>query len=1022
MEKAKYQDDSEPYIPSWRAACDAWVTQKVEDRPGVHTPVYLLYNAYIKDNPDDYMDIGQFGKVLRSRFPYRKRRRGKQGQQVYVYQDVALKQHPSPGEDVETKSDEKNSHSSTQVESGAGPSIVVGNIAGGRLLPSSRTVEDSATDIANDAAQRSSPKRLKVGLGSDYEIQDPKVEFGHSSGDEKYANTSLCRMAVGRRWIDANLSYVPGHDTYADEVLQAYLEDHPKEPLTYTSLALLIRGKYPGRRKKVNVGQVIKFVYKDLKLSKATKEGPVSVPEADSNRHANLSFVPVKSLQIHGVTGRTTERRVPSPSGNHSEQQKYHNPPATPTTSAVSYSFLIPDKTSLKDLQINTLRPSVITGVAPSTSYQVSGGLDLSTKQAGSQNHTPKSGGMFSDYRHHQSSLSHSFMKRVPPSSSNKVLNPPLTFDARMARNSREDFMESAKLMTRDTARSQEDMNVSEYLENELLEINDLNKRGPNYTVSIQVPTRVQVTKPELNPSVRRDSSSIGNEDSACRGKAKVNPMLSNHPKYRKFYIPESDVRILKDYSVETKPLSPLSSPPLSSPMIPVSVSDMTHEDRVGRKRSWDHAIQRSLSPSPHRSWDYSLRKSLSPELPRNWSHGVLEGIYSSSSEILGSDELYSREVTKHGDNSRLKGLPRESVEPNLQAIQDFNEKSKAATSKADEVAMRAISSPMNSLSIAENGYATANTSKGSSGSPTSSSPPGAAMHRLAEEIITSSPQVGEPSQQSVICSPSSAQERRWSGSTLDSHFKEAIKSVISAAKEIPMATGHVIETNLIMTRMESAIVKENLAVSYDQQTFESFSCSATSALKDLELNSPEHIIELIRHHQSCSGLGCTTECQTLRAAYVHLVIFRHKCSIWDSFCKIIAKHSRRCRILSCDVEFCHFVKHELHLNGVSVLPMQLLKERPSLEEAFRRCEEIGPHDGELHCCHFSAPKLPLFSSPSRQLEEGQSCTDSQQTSVLSQTIVSAFPDTPAGNAVGMQVVKTLNLLRDLFKKFPDVR
>ncbi|XP_064113324.1 uncharacterized protein LOC135219984 isoform X2 [Macrobrachium nipponense] len=1000
MEKAKYQNDSEPYIPSWRAACDAWVTQKVEDRSGVHTPVYLLYNAYIKDNPDDYMDIGQFGKVLRSRFPYRKRRRGKQGQQVYVYQDVALKQHPSPGEDAETKSDEKNSHGSTQVESGAGPSIVVGNIAGGRLLPSSRGVKDTAVDIASDAAQRSSLKRQKVSLGSDYEIQDPKAEFGHSSsGDEKYGNTSLCRMAVGRRWIDANLSYVPGHDTYADEVLQAYLEDHPKEPLTYTSLALLIRGKYPGRRKKVNVGQMVKFVYKDLKLSKATKEEPVSVSEADSNTHENLSFVPVKNLQPHRVTGKTTERRVPSPSGNHSEQYNYHNPPTTPTTVAGSYSFLIADKPSLKDLQMNALRPSVIAGVVPSTSYQVPGGLDLSK--------------------------SHRFIKRLPPSTSHQVRSPPLTFDARMAGNSREELMANAKLMTAtDAARSQEDMNVSEYLENELLEINDLNKRGPNYTVSIQVPGRVQVTAHEVNPSFRRDSSSVESEDSACRGKAKVNPMLSNHPKYRKFSIPESDVRILQDYPVETKPLSPLSSPPLSSPLIPVSVSDMTREDRVGRKRSWDYATHRSVSPDPHRSWDYNLRKSLSPELPRNWSYGVPEGSYSSSLEILGSDELYSREVTKLGDNSRLKGLPRERVEPSLQAIQDFNEKSRAATGKADEVALRAISSPMNSLSIAENGYANANSSKGSSGSPTSSSPPGAAMHRLAEEIITSSPQVGEPSQQSMIWSPSSTLERsRLSGSTLDSHFKEAIKSVISAAKEIPMTAGHLIETNLIMRRMESAIIKENPAISYDeQQTYEAFSCSATSALKDLELNSPEHIIELIRHHQSCSGVGCTTECHTLRAAYVHLVIFRHKCSVWDSFCKIIAKHSRRCRILSCDVEFCHFVKHELHLNGISVLPMQLLKERPSLEEAFRRCEEMGPHDGELHCCHFPAPKLPLFSSPSRQLEEGQSCSDSQQTSVLSQTIVSAFPDTPAGNAVGMQVVKTLNLLRDLFKKFPDVR
>ena len=41
------------------AVCDAWVTKNIEKRTGVYTPVYRLYNAYIQDNPGDYMDIGQ---------------------------------------------------------------------------------------------------------------------------------------------------------------------------------------------------------------------------------------------------------------------------------------------------------------------------------------------------------------------------------------------------------------------------------------------------------------------------------------------------------------------------------------------------------------------------------------------------------------------------------------------------------------------------------------------------------------------------------------------------------------------------------------------------------------------------------------------------------------------------------------------------------------------------------------------------------------------------------------------------
>ena len=44
-------------------------------------------------------------------------------------------------------------------------------------------------------------------------------------------------MAIGRRWIDANLIDMPGYRAYANDIWQAYNEDHPDEPFTFTNVS-----------------------------------------------------------------------------------------------------------------------------------------------------------------------------------------------------------------------------------------------------------------------------------------------------------------------------------------------------------------------------------------------------------------------------------------------------------------------------------------------------------------------------------------------------------------------------------------------------------------------------------------------------------------------------------------------------------------------------------------------------------------------------------------------------------------
>lgn len=46
-----------------------------------------------------------------------------------------------------------------------------------------------------------------------------------------------CRMAVGRKWVDAQLRDNPGARTFAWEVAAAYARDHPDEPLPDTSVS-----------------------------------------------------------------------------------------------------------------------------------------------------------------------------------------------------------------------------------------------------------------------------------------------------------------------------------------------------------------------------------------------------------------------------------------------------------------------------------------------------------------------------------------------------------------------------------------------------------------------------------------------------------------------------------------------------------------------------------------------------------------------------------------------------------------
>ena len=47
-------------------------------------------------------------------------------------------------------------------------------------------------------------------------------------------------MAIGRRWIDTHLVETPGVHTYAQDIFNAYAEDHPGGQLDFDSVGIQV--------------------------------------------------------------------------------------------------------------------------------------------------------------------------------------------------------------------------------------------------------------------------------------------------------------------------------------------------------------------------------------------------------------------------------------------------------------------------------------------------------------------------------------------------------------------------------------------------------------------------------------------------------------------------------------------------------------------------------------------------------------------------------------------------------------
>jgi len=163
---------------------------------------------------------------------------------------------------------------------------------------------------------------------------------------------------------------------------------------------------------------------------------------------------------------------------------------------------------------------------------------------------------------------------------------------------------------------------------------------------------------------------------------------------------------------------------------------------------------------------------------------------------------------------------------------------------------------------------------------------------------------------------------------------------------------------------LESSLYERNPAVVYDATHLSEHTCCASPALMDAATRlTAGDATQLLCHHQRCPGQGCgynDSLCCVLRAAYVHITIFRHRCPVWETFARIVERHSQECRESQCTVRFCLFMKHEQHLAKRSSLSLMDAEQRDLTKAEFDRCEREGRHGADLTCTHLSPVQLPL--------------------------------------------------------------
>ncbi|XP_063593172.1 uncharacterized protein LOC134770230 [Penaeus indicus] len=1038
--------------PKWRRVCDDWVDSRLESRQGVTTPVHVLYNTYLNENPKHYMDIAQFGKVLKSRFKNQKCRRGGQGAQIYVYKNVAIKslddnkgdvspsgprlatsndvtpplpcsatlsdvtashtrpattsdafpplscsatdvtlspswsatptdvRGPSPTQPTKRKATPESSiipkkrkfifeNSLPQVTppdspaaesfvsrsegsaSPAAPSVAsqqepgeraacgrgvcepprfLANVSNSndRLLSDANSeklsrskhwspalVEDSGgtADLTLDPfsknldLKRIAIEKDSIGIknynesnvittnktdnilppitsenhsdsktlssienvlseiervnsiinvnsnslcSSSPQSQSPKYNLRPASKVASVApeETSLwdeeqhvvsgqespveaqgisCRMAVGRKWVDAQLRDEPGARTFAWEVAAAYARDHPDEPLPDTSIAVLIRNKFPSRRKAFKQGPVTTYYFQDLEL--VNRKGLCEVPAVKEHRGPPSN---VEGRASPSDCARGTEASTLVKTSEDGKPIAVVNPPAQ--------SIFIMNGVPCVALRVTPI------SVVPSEPQE-------STTQQGCLQNNKRKGSISYEV------LSSASLPQIPKGQTH------LRSQSPQAQNDSKNSLGLFQLPS--CAKAEE--------------------RGTIKTPLLQ--TEVVDSPKHILSNFQEKIESFSENNSSFD--------QSSSPKYDD----NSDMSVSQyidsemNSEVEGRLVKVLPTP--LSTNIPIPMEKLKEETK-------DHIqINENVSSLEKIPENLRLTETASPKKVTNNAELPIQKSKAWDADMRKFAGTNNQDPKKVKRNRKLR---------------------KSSKHCADSHS---------------------NTKRGE-------------MPSAKERDVGQN------------CTESMADQE--TESRFDEGRMESIKrTILETALNLFSEEGASLPEGERARRLEAALYERNPAVQYKDgvpwpsshsEDVEEFPCRASQVLAEGSALAQGDATQLLYHHQYCPGQGCSYNgdlCLSLRAAYTHISIFRHRCHVWHCFSSVLALHAIACSRVDCPVQFCLFAKHELSSRGL--LSWSVVEaERQLLRQEFEECERSGRHEARLHCHHRQRVQLPL--------------------------------------------------------------
>ncbi|XP_045615355.1 uncharacterized protein [Procambarus clarkii] len=1155
-------------LNGWRAVCDAWMQKQVVESPGIDTPVCNLYTAYIQDNPDNYVDIGQFGKVLSSRYPHRKHRRGKQGSQIYVYQNIALKdrlafsspckamapflEFPDPPKAGLCQSFSNGPTNSffpvycNKQDHILVPPMTIGNQNVRAIsLPipesasaSALTVKEPETTTTQlvefspishkrksekDSGQMSDVQKktkledegktlsktdlkddskllLKEEMKEEIEVEENLVVFSHFltrspspqliqlsekqdgsdviSKQDSEVSPNKCspskrvrqisrinqKMALARQWVDANLVDKKGVMTTASAIAEAYARDHPNDPLPQTSLTVVIRGKFPTRRKRFVEDNIHGYYYRNLELvghnlpSHALPE--TSTPQKMPSTFSETSTLKQFPLNIQVNTGdnpsentstNTTENEIRLcemekleetnqdvqgiiTDGEHIIMPKNRVKAICTDAEGESFSNLAEKEENVNTDKISNENSNATKVKNSKDMPMIVKDNDLGLPVAV---FNPPSESVF-DYQgvpcvmipvNDISSITSNVENAKLLSTNPNTVVSPLTklFSQKVITDSDSTKIFSSILPRQNPAQTQQ----TSFVKCSDLENSTLNK---GYVSQQAFQSKIHI-KSVCSINDMAQSESVDTDDR-----------------------PDS-LKYLEKYK---NPKSLPSRIEIKNPSSPANFNEK--ENLEGYARSMDEIIPNikiepneksdetseigsaeAIPPSPKQHLpDMGVLDYFRSEMAEDYKCSVVDMNRTSRQQVLtevcisSGDEL---EIIQK-ENEALKHAPKlTNVETNYNISDDKEVTMCEVKIDADEhhldSAVRSIKN-VETLKKTHTSKVSVDNSKENIQTETEAEPvrPNQKRSKIGNTTIPPMKKIKSWDEdirsfianssdtsifESRVLKPKqktkkmNSRRKKLKDSLVRSrsgHLKSTTKSQVGKSESVlrndeeeeslsdgalgniseclPIADKQmaikvkkavlnvafdlISETEGSLTefqrakKLEAAIFKDNPAVQYNNQAvrthiktknLDTYCCTSSHRLEDIKVCSLEHITSLLLHHQACPGLGCQ-KCHTLRAAYVHITLFRHRCPVWQSFIKIVSRHSRICWRVSCSIIFCQFMKHELHLSGMSVLQNHLLEQRMILEAEFSECDKSGPHSADLHCSHHEATRVPV--------------------------------------------------------------